>query len=275
MLRRILIIAQAAFLLGGFNLASRADEAGPVQIPPPRPLLEIPFISKSPAPNANINDPAWNSAATIHNLGLALGSPAGQTLRATSIKAMWDLDFLYIRCQVDNDLIPYAAAHGPNGDLTGDDAVVLQIDTQGTAQHWMQLKVSADNDIRDESFSLAGIVKSDSHFCLDPELIKHGLRRTVESNIEGLMTATRLTRGGWLVDIAIPATPLLTYTGKTQFASSMTFRANFLRYQYIDGASPGDPPQRLVMDWASVVSDKAEVSPEAMGFLQLVGGTSP
>jgi len=272
MIRKLLIVAQAAFLLGGFNLGSRADEAGPVQIPPPRPLLAIPFTSRSPAANAQINDPSWDSAATIPNLGLALGSPAGQTPRATTIKVMWDLDFLYIRCQVDNDLIPYAAAHGPKGDLTGEDAVVLQIDTQGTAQHWMQLEVSADNDVRDESFSLAGILKSDSQFCLDPELIEHGLRRSIESNFEGLRTATRLTRGGWQVDIAIPATPLLTYTGRTQFASSMTFRANILRYQYVEGAAQVEPPLRLVMDWAPVVSDKAEVSPEAMGYFQLVGG---
>jgi hypothetical protein len=252
-------VAQVVLLLAALQVSALADDAGSAHMPAPRPLLAVPFTTIPPAGTADPNDPAWKSAATVTGLDLAPGSPVGEPAYGTRIKAMWDFDFLYIRCQVDNDLIPYCIAHGRNVDLTGDDLIVLQIDPQGSGHQWFQVEVSASNDVCDESLSLSG----------------HDLKRSTTSNIEGLQTSTRLTKRGWLADIAIPATPLLAPGDSTQFAPLTTFRANFLRYQYVPAASPADPPRRVVMNWASVASGKEEVSPEGMGFVQLTGGPKP
>jgi hypothetical protein len=64
---------------------------------------------------------------------------------------------------------------------------------------------------------------------------------------------------------------LLEHLGSTQFTSTMTFRANFVRYQYVPAATAGAAPVRIAMSWASVTTGKEETSPEGMGFLQLAG----
>lgn len=272
MVRPLFVLALALPLLACPVGRVRADEAGAVQLPPPRPFLVVPFTATAPSLSGDPADPAWNHAATVPALDFALGSVAGAARYRTTVKVMWDADFLYFRVLVDDDLIPHVAAHGRDVDLTGDDLVTLQIDPQGNAHHWFQIEISANNDVRDESFSVSGKLDSDAQFGLTQDVIQHALKRSIAWQIDGLQTATRATRSGWLADVAIPATPLLAQSEATQFATSETFRANVMRYQYADAPSPLDPPQKFVMDWAPVGAGKEEYSPEGMGFLQLSGG---
>jgi hypothetical protein len=233
----------------------------------------------TPAPaklrvSAEPADPAWADAPTIASLPLSLGPEAnGLTALPTQVKLLWDSDYLYIRflCTSTEIYSPYKTHDDP---IYKGDCVEMFLDVKGDARQWIELEVSPSNVTFDQVMTLTADPASDADLILTPALRGRDLWRDLSWTLDGLRTAATLQKSGkratgWTVDIALPAKPTLRRLGLDHFAP-MTLRANFLRYEYPSATNGGKRPL-IAMNWSPVRWGCPHISPQAMGYLELVG----
>lgn len=243
------------FLIGLAILAgcSRADSL---------PTLDVPRATITPQMSAAPLDAAWEEAATFPPFTLSKNTDADLKALPTSVKALWNEDFLYFRfeCQDADILAPFATATRDLPLYQGD-AVEIFLDVVGDGRQVFEFQFSPKNQVFDQNIVLTTEPRADENFKLLPEVLRRDFWPNPSWNCAGLKSATANTANGWIVDVALPAKPILKRLGQEKFAP-MTLRANVLRYDWQD--------KRLApLNWAPVLNGCPHISPGAMGFLRL------
>ena len=243
------------------------------QASPHRPVLTIPYTATAPAISADPNNPIWSRGALISGLSLSLGPDAkGLSSLPTQVRVLWNHDYLFVRFVCfGGDL--YSPVQGHDAPLFKGDVAEVFIDPVGDGQQFVELEVSPNNSVLDILHLITGPPKSSADGVLLAQVIGRNMWSFPEWNMNGLITATgELTAhgkvSGWLVDMAIPAGPLLKRLGTTQY-SPMNLRANFLRYDQLPGPMPTSRRQFIAMNWSPVVWGRPHRAPKAMGTLKL------
>ncbi|BDI30480.1 hypothetical protein CCAX7_25310 [Capsulimonas corticalis] len=231
------------------------------------PTLSVPRTPTTPKLDADPADPAWKDAAAIPALGLCLGDQQKDLHPlATQVKLLWSEDALYVRFLCDDDQ-QYIPNHGHDSPIWKGDAVEVFLDVKGDARQWIELEVSPSNDTFDQLATLTAEPRSDADGLLESEVSQRDWWTDLSWDLDGWRTAARIdAHGGWIVDMAIPASALRRL-GRNKYAP-LTMRANFIRYKYLP-APAGEARRLLAMDWAPVVYGCPHLSPQAMGYLQL------
>ncbi len=234
-----------------------------------RPVLEVPRTTQAPRLLAEPDEAVWRGAAWIPALSLSIG-PEARTAQAqpTQIRLLWDENFLYARFECRDTEInapfPGGAAGRDAPHYQGDVAEIF-LDPVGDARQTLELQVSPKNGVFDQLLLLTGEAKSGVDGVLNQEIISRESWEFPTWNLEGVRSATSAQTDGWIVDIALPAAPLLKRLGLKKWAP-MTLRANFLRY---DWPLRGDKGAMTALNWSPVMWGRPHRSPQAMGFLQL------
>ena len=129
-LTRPAVLLSAAVLLTTLAHTARADDIINDQ---PRPTLDIPhtLAAMTPKMTADTADPAWKSAGHISGMSVALGpSEQGKVALPTTVDALWDADYLYLRFTcMDNEI--YCPITGRDKDIYRNDAVEVFLDPKG------------------------------------------------------------------------------------------------------------------------------------------------
>lgn len=179
------------------------------------------------------------------------------------MRVLWDEDFLYFRFESEDQNI-LAPFDKPDRDqpLYQGDAVEIFLDVVGDGRQYFEFQVSPRNQVFDQNIVLTAAPRADENFKLLREVLQRDFWLDASWNCEGLKSATAKTKIGWVVDIALPAKPVLKRLGLEKFAP-MTLRANLLRYDWQD--------KRLApLNWSPVLNGCPHISPGAMGFLKLM-----
>lgn len=227
------------------------------------PVLDVPRATTAPQINAAPLDAAWNGAVTFSDFTLSLGTGADLKPLPTSVRVLWDEDFLYFRfeCQDSDILAPFDGTER-NQTLHQGDVVEIFLDVVGDGRQYFEFQFSPKNQVFDQNIVLTAEPRADENFRLLPAVVQRDFWRDPNWNCAGLKSATAKTPDGWIVDIALPAKPVLKRLGQEKFAP-MTLRANLLRYDWQD--------KRLApLNWAPVQCGCPHISPQAMGFLRLL-----
>ncbi len=231
--------------------------------------LHVPYAGVVPQINGAPDDPAWKYAASTADMTVSLG-PAAQGLTALPTRAylLWDAKNLYIRfvCLGGSIQSPYKKHDDP---LYHADAVEVFIDPKGDGREWVELEVSPHNVVFDQLAVLTAEPEYDAGGVLTHQVLDRDWWTDLSWNLDGLRTAAgRLQskgNAGWIVDLAVPAFPLLRRLGVKSF-SPMKLRVNLLRYETM--AAKGKPVF-IPMNWAPVMFGCPHISPDAMGTLVL------
>jgi hypothetical protein len=232
-----------------------------------RPRVQVPHAVEAPAVTADVNDPAWASAVTISDLTPSIGTKPGTRPLPTTVKLLWDEQFLYVRfvCK-DNDIyIPFQGDQRDREYYRGDAAEVF-LDSVGDGRQYYEIQVTPANQVFDQTLLVtADKVTSRPNGRLTDDILQRNWWKDISWDIEGLKTAATRAKDGWIVDIAIPAKAALRRLGEAKF-HPMTLHAHLMRYdwQVVDGQRVLHP-----LNWAPVVFGCPHQSPAAMGELRL------
>ncbi len=261
--RRILLTATGL----AFSLA-----VGHAVAEPSRPDIAVPMTRRVPGLQAKLDDPAWMAAAEITGLTASIGDKTPRpALQPTSVRLMWDEQFLYVRfvCQ-DDDIL--ATLSGRDAEYDREDVVEVFLDPVGDGKEYVELQVSPNNGVRDVIYLCTGEPAYDANGLQTAELLDRDVWSFPEWTLDGLRTAAARFdehgRAGWIAELAIPAI-CLRRTGQKEF-EPMTLRANFIRLDHPkDAAVPGGRAF-VSTNWSPVIQGRPHRSPGANGYLKLV-----
>ena len=238
--------------------------------------LHVPYAGVVPQISGDPDDPAWKYAASTADMTVSRGAAAqGLTALPTRAYLLWDAKNLYIRfvCLGGSRESPYKKHDDP---LYHADAVEVFIDPKGDGREWVELEVSPHNVVFDQLAILTAEPEYDAGGILTHQVLDRDWWTDLSWNLDGLRTATgrlqlkgKIT--GWIVDMAVPASPLLRRLGVKSF-QPMNLRVNLLRYETMTAANG-----KLVfipMNWAPVMFGCPHISPDAMGTLVLDSPTT-
>jgi len=142
------------------------------------------------------------------------------------------------------------------------------LDPKGDGREVVEIEVSPNNGVLDQISFCTAEPKCQANGVLERVVIDRDYWSFPSWNLNGLRTAaTTNDKGGWIVDMAIPAS-ILRRTGNKQFGS-MILRANFLRYDY-PLKEKGGQRNFMALNWSPVVEGCPHISPIRMGYLQLI-----
>ena len=233
------------------------------------PSIRVPYAAVRPALTAASDDPAWAAAVVIPALGPSIKErTAAPVLQATTVRLLWDAEALYIRFDaLDNDIHLPFTAH--DADLYKGDVAEVFLDVVGDARAYVELQVSPGNATLDQNILVtAATPRSDPEGRLVGEIRDRDLWFDRSYTMEGLRTAAAIRPEGWTVELAIPAKTALRRLGAHEWAAGQHLRANLLRY---DWPLKADGTRELIaMNWAPVIDGCPHLSPQAMGYLELV-----
>ena len=263
-------------MLGAALLASVADQADEAIInDAPRPHLAIPE-AKPPLPRvtAQADDPAWGLAAAVTLDTPSLGSKlaAGQLIPKTEVRALWSPDWLYFRFLCADDQPPYTSAPAPSGSIADGDVVEIFLDPVGDCRQWFELQFNAAGARFIQNTACTGEPKWDASLHLTGDFINRDSWSFQDPVMKSVRSAAAPWQQdgrtvGWIVDVALPAGPVLRRAGLRKFAA-MTLRGELLRYQH--PAVPGAAKRGfLSLNWSPVVLGAPHRSPAAFGFFDL------
>ena len=241
------------------------------------PLWEIKRAFLAPQNSADPLDPAWQNAARIDALSLALGDGSkGLTPLPTQVLAQWDDRWLYVRF-VCEDKDAYSPFSKRDEAIYQGDCAEIFLDVAGDGRQVVELQLAPNGAIFDQQILLTTEAKSDENLVLDQPILERDFWMDLGWNLSAMKTATSQTATGWIADFALPAEAILRRRGVKTF-SPMTIRANFLRYDWAPDNSDawglkdasGQKRRLNAHNWAPVKHGSPHISPAAMGFLKLV-----
>ncbi|MDX6765824.1 MAG: carbohydrate-binding family 9-like protein [Candidatus Methylacidiphilales bacterium] len=256
--------------LSGSALVSGLDSG-----PPPvdgHPRISVPHALEQPRITADSQDPAWNSAAEIGSLIPCYGSgqPSTEPVSPTKIRLLWDSSHLYLRFLCAGRP-PINSQSGRDADLYRGDVVEVFLSRFADARMYFEIQVSPKNDVLDLRFNLPGSPDFQSDGVLSDNYSLHHLKMDRAWNFSKLKTASRVSDGQWIVDLAIPADELAGGLTHPELAPGWV-RANFLRYEWVDVSQK---PALLPSNWSVVRHGCPHISPGSLGWLRLVQSTEP
>ena len=261
------ILILTACLLLGLRTPACADNTSS------RPHIIVPQSRVAPIVTADPADPAWLSAAVIPALTLSPGDDNnGFSAMPTEVRLLWDQDNLYVRfiCTATET---YAPLRKHDADLYRGDVAEVFLDIKGDSKQWFEIEVSPYNATLEQLTTLTADPESDSNLLLSGAVVNRDWWPDRSFDPPGLRTAASIQKSkgsvsGWIVDMALPATPMLHRVGEIKYGP-MTLRANFVRYEYPRGSGPNSPRRLMAMNWAPVVFGCSHISPKAMGYVDL------
>jgi hypothetical protein len=264
-------LATAAALAFGF----KRTKVDPATInDTPRPEISVPYATVAPRINGDMDDLAWVNAAIIPALAPMFGPEAkGQHGQPTEVRLLWDEKFFYVRYLCTDDAL-LTTITGHDQKFFTEDAVELFFDPKGDARQNIEVQINPKGCITDIMLLYVA-----AKVPLAPDLTwrwpdrNTAIFKNIDWTCEGLRTASgTLTDGplttGWIVDVAVPAVPLLYRLGKTTFAP-MTLRANFLRYDWVPTADPATR-DLIALNWSPERKGCPHLSPAGHGYVKLV-----
>jgi hypothetical protein len=257
-------------------LAFLASRAYAIDNKAPRPRLKVPHTTLQPQIDASPDDPAWQSAAVIPNLTPSLGyNPGQRPIPPTSVQVLWDEQCLYVRFRCTDAEI-YSPIEGHDAPLYKADVVELFIDPVGDGRQFVEVEISPRNSVLDMLHLITTKPKYNPDLTLRPDVIDRNAWSCLDWTYDGLRSATSQwsengKTAGWIVDLALPARPLLKRMGFKTFRPQ-NLRINFLRYESEAGATPKAAREFIPLNWAPVVVGRPHRSPAAMGYLRLMPG---
>ena len=226
------------------------------------PCIEVPQARIAPEIKAKLRDPAWDEAAVIP----ILRPPAGLRKEAprTCVFLLWSPEYLFVRfhCEDSTPLTPFRGRDKPHHQ---GDVVEVFLDPAGHSRLWYEIQVTAKNDVLDKISMLKAPPESGPDGTLTPRALA-SLAASERFTIEGLRTAARKVRGGWIVEIAIPARAII--RSRSARLQPGEIRANFLRCEWKHNAS--GTRELLPLNWSPVHEGCPHISPQRMGILRLL-----
>jgi len=265
----------AALILSPSNFARAAPLVPLAQRTPP--TLRVPHVEAPP--RLGSDDAIWAKGALISQLGLARGeASAGLKPMPTQVRLLWSKTGLYVsfRCR-DNAV--YVPEKGRDAPIWKGDVVEVFLDAKGDARQWIELEVSPNGDLFDQMATLTAPPQSNENRVLKDEVLSRDWWTNLSWNLENWQvsarknlvvptTKTLASPADWRVDMRIPP-DALRRLGVNEFGP-MTLRLNLIRYKYLPTGDPKKPRRLLAMNWAPVQFGNPHISPQAMGFVQLM-----
>jgi hypothetical protein len=208
-------------------------------------------------------------------LGLAQGeASAGLKPMPTQVRLLWSKNGLYLsfRC-VDNAI--FTPEKGRDAPIWKGDVVEVFLDAKGDARQWIELQVNPNGDQFDQLATLTATPQSNENLILKDEVMNRDLWTNLSWNLENWQVSARKNlavptaqTSSWRVDMRIPP-DALRRLGLSEFAP-MTLRLNLVRYKYLPTGDTKNPRRLLAMNWAPTMFGCPHISPQAMGFVQLM-----
>lgn len=242
------------------------------------PIWEIRRATTAPLLTASPDDAAWNRAAKLDSLSLALGDGSKNLAPLpTQVLAQWDEKFLYVRF-ICGDKDVYSPFFKRDEPIYQGDCAEIFLDVVGDGRQVVELQLAPNGAVFDQQILLTAPAQSDENLVLSQTILEREVWMDLGWNMNGLKTATAKTASGWIADFALPAEAVLRRRGSKIF-SPMTVRANFLRYDWAPDNSDawglkdatGQKRRLNAHNWAPAKHGSPHISPQAMGFLKLVG----
>jgi hypothetical protein len=241
----------------------------------PRPHLAI-SEAKAPLPlvTAQSADPAWAQVAATAIDTPSLNSKLAPTrvIPKTEVRALWSPDGLYFRFTCAEDHAPYVVPPAAGGSLSNGDVVEIFLDPAGDCRQWFELQFNAAGARFIQISVCTSDPKWDASLRLTGDSVNRNSWSFQDPSLQSVRSATAPWRKdgrtiGWIVDVALPAVPVLKRTGLRKF-EPMTLRGDLLRYQW--SVIPGtDKRDLLSLNWSPVVFGAPHRSPAAFGFFDL------
>lgn len=266
----------ACLLLWAFGLALPSMKAAADAVP--RPLLDVARVKDLPRLRAEADDPAWSGPGAGAELRLVKPAEISEERAkafATRVEMRWDARFLYFRFWCLSPAAPWAPHGGTRDALHSEgDVVEVFVDAAGDSRQFMEVQVSPANGVFDKLYLLPGEPRGDERGVLPDDVIRRDQWEFPGWNWDGLRSATgEWRRGGkavgWIVDLALPANPLLRRLDLTAYEPALTLHAHLVR-----NACPltkAASPERgfLSFSWAPIPLGRPHRAPLAMGELHL------
>ena len=264
-----------AVLLGVALVPVLARCDAPINNDAPRPHFAISEVKSAlPLVTAQPDDPAWTQAAAVAVETPSLGAKLApqQVIPKTEVRALWSPDWLYFRFTCEDDQQPYIAPPAASGSISDSDVVEIFLDPVGDCRQWFELQFNEAGGRFIQNTACTGEPKWDASLHLTGDYVNRNSWSFQDPSMKGVRSAAAPWQKngqvvGWIVDVALPAAPVLKHAGLKKFAA-MSLRGDFLRYQH--PAIPGsDKRGFLPLNWSPVILGGPHRSPAAFGYFDL------
>jgi len=206
----------------------------------PAQALTLKLATAAPTIDGTVNDAEW-AAATVTPLSFRPDSRPYQGSGATSVRAMWDADNLYLAFQVqDTDIASQYTARDDT--LWKEDVVEVYLDPYGDQKDYLELQVAPTGAVFDAFFT--------EHRKPDwPEASKNfNIEMRAAVTLQGTLGDDKPDTG-WTVELAIPLKSIPNLKEGSPKAGE-TWKANFYR---LDLNPKGGAPSQAV--WSPAGGD--------------------
>jgi len=230
-----------------------------------RPRIQVPHANKQPLISGDPADTAWKAAAEVPSLLPSYATQSSVRPSSTRVLLLWDRSFLYVRF-LCGGRPPRNSQKGRDADLYLGDVVEVFLSRFADVREYFEIQVSPANEVLDLRFIMPESPDFQSDGVLTKDFSLHILKKDRAWNFCGLRTSSQKSDKLWIVDMAIPAAEISSKSPTTEFVPGW-LRANFLRYEWIEG------PDNLILapsNWSIVRSGCPQISPGSLGWLQLV-----
>ena len=243
------------------------------------PRLEVPRAPACAKPliDGDTSDAAWRSAALITPLSHAanIDAQTAAPLLPTTIRALWDEDFLYIAFDCVDDEVYSTGTLKRDDNIYMEDVVEVFLDGIGDGRQYMEIQVAPDGATLDLMYLLTAPMELAPDGRIASVLRHRELWGFREWDAPGLQTAARRTVDGWSAELAIPAAPIMKRRGEKRFIPC-EIRAQFIRYDHVPEPAPNNasgeskPARRIhQQNWSPVLHGNPHTTPSRMGILEL------
>ncbi len=248
------------------------------------PTMTVPKLTAEPLVTADLNDPAWQTAARSEPFTFATDRhddarariPVGAQLNPTHVLVGWTPKALYVRFICEGTDI-YSPMRGPEQNYYLADSVETFIDPKGDQRQWIEVIVSPENGVLHILHLYSAPTapsNADGVISSGPDMWNifgwAGLQ-DVKSATNRWKTADG--KSGWLVDVAFPPT-ILQRLNQNRF-QPMTLRANFVRNDYQFTADSPVTRKMVPSNWSPTLNSMPHYSPSRMGYLRLAPNSPP
>ena len=234
----------------------------------PPPTLSVPQLSVDPLIDGHCSEAEWSGAARLTLASGPLGSSAPVPMPTTTLRIAWRPETLFLAFDCDDTMLIATPEREHDGTLYDEDVAEVFIDAVGDGRAYWEIQASPFARTTDGLHLVTGEpqYQEDGRFTADFYRREHFWSTGFE--LDGLRVAATRRSGGWSLELAIPAMPLLRRTGAASFAAGTVIRLNALRYDWSQPRTTADRPLQQV-SWSAVTLGCPHQSPSRMGFIRL------
>ncbi len=234
----------------------------------PVPTLTVPLIATAPTIDGHCEENEWHGARLLALAAGPLESGSPTQVPPTSVRLAWRREALYLGFDCDDPSLIATPERDHDDTLYDEDVVEIFIDTVGDGHAYWEIQASPFARTTDGLHLLTG----EPRYAADGRFETGFYRRehfwSTGFELEGLRVAASRRVGGWSVELAIPAVPLLRRKGLTEFTTGSVIHLNASRYDWSEPRTTSNRPLHQV-SWSAFVTGCPHQSPDRMGILQL------